>query len=152
VMDGPDRVLEVIVPDDQLSLAIGKKGQNVRLASKLVGWQINIKSEEAKKQEILSQMDRLTAAPTGDPLSALEGLGEKTLGRLEEAGVASIQDLAERSMEDLVALPGIGEKTAQRLLAQAQAFLSGEPVGASAPEETGKADEPLTQDEKEVVE
>ncbi|MBI4445819.1 MAG: transcription termination/antitermination protein NusA [Acidobacteria bacterium] len=137
VLDPSERVLEVIVQEDQLSLAIGKKGQNVRLASKLLGWQIEIKSEEEKKQEIISQMDQLAVA-AGDPLSELEGLGEKTRARLGEAGFESIQELASASLEQLTALPGIGEKTAQKLISAAQAHLSGAQTGEESLEEEFK--------------
>jgi hypothetical protein len=67
----------VIVEDTQLSLAIGKKGQNVRLASKLIGWNVDIKSEEEKRREIEAQMAALTAP--GTPLTELAGVGPKTI-------------------------------------------------------------------------
>ena len=117
------RLLEVIVPEDQLSLAIGKKGQNVRLASKLLGWEIDIKSEEEKKKEILSQMERLTAPTQVTPLSSLNGVGAKTLQRLQDGGVGSIADLAGRSVEDLTTIEGIGDKRAGKLIATATDFL-----------------------------
>src|SRR6266508_5371674 len=59
VVDATDKHLEVVVDDSQLSLAIGKKGQNVRLAAKLLGWKIDIKSEEEKRQEVEEQMNSL---------------------------------------------------------------------------------------------
>ena len=71
IIDPETRHLEMIVEDTQLSLAIGKKGQNVRLASKLIGWNVDIKSEEEKRQEIEAQMTALTAP--GTPLSELQG-------------------------------------------------------------------------------
>jgi N utilization substance protein A len=125
VVDPVGRILEVIVPEDQLSLAIGKKGQNVRLASRLLGWQIDIKSEEEKKKEILSQMENLEPEQPEDPIEELPGVGEKTVARLKEAGIASVQALASQTVEQLMEIPGIGEKTAQKLTGQAQAFLSG---------------------------
>src|SRR5712692_9697197 len=73
IVDPENKKLEVIVEDSQLSLAIGKKGQNVRLASKLIGWDIDIKSEEEKRREIEEQMTALTAPTT--PLTALAGVG-----------------------------------------------------------------------------
>ena len=76
-LDMEDKHLEVIVDDSQLSLAIGKKGQNVRLAAKLLAWHIDIKSEEEKRQEIESQMAAM--ALRGAPISELKGLGDKTL-------------------------------------------------------------------------
>ena len=127
VADPVDRILEVIVPEDQLSLAIGKKGQNVRLASKLLGWQIDIKSEEEKKQEILSQMEQLQPGPEeqeqGDPIDVLDGVGEKTLERLRDIGIKTVQSLAGQEVEQLTEVPGIGEKTAQKLIAEAQEYL-----------------------------
>lgn len=119
ISDPVNKVLEVVVPEDQLSLAIGKKGQNVRLGSKLLGWEINITSEAEKKIEILDQMDQM-AAPTSS-LSTLEGVGAKTQSRLTEAGIESIQELSSKSVEELTSIPGIGQKTAEKLVALAQA-------------------------------
>ncbi len=124
VKDAEAKVLEVIVPEDQLSLAIGKKGQNVRLGSKLLGWEIDIKSDDEKKQEILSQMEGLTAKVSlGTSLSELAGLGDKTRERIEDAGILSIEELASKSVDDLVSIPRIGEKSAQKILETAQAWL-----------------------------
>ena len=95
----------VMVEDDQLSLAIGKKGQNVRLASKLTGWQLEIKN---RSQQALSS------------LRALEGVGPAIEERLREAGITAIAQLAGKSLEELTAVKGIGEKTAQKLLELAQ--------------------------------
>src|SRR2546426_9168050 len=86
------RSLEVIVEDSQLSLAIGKKGQNVRLASKLIGWDIDIKSEEEKRQEIEEQMTALTAPAT--PLTSLAGVGAKTIEKIEAAGGKFLEKIA----------------------------------------------------------
>ena len=124
IADPLDKVLEVIVPEDQLSLAIGKKGQNVRLASKLLGWEINIKGEGEKKQEILTEIEQLGIPTEVGNLSALAGVGEKTKQRLQEAGIRTIQDLAEKQLEDVAALPGIAKRTAKKLIAAAVAFLA----------------------------
>src|ERR1700726_4018753 len=75
VVDSGGKHLEVVVDDSQLSLAIGKKGQNVRLAAKLLGWKIDIKSEEEKRQEVEQQMSQLVA-PSSTPLADVPGLGE----------------------------------------------------------------------------
>ena len=136
VADLEDRVLEVIVPEEQLSLAIGKKGQNVRLASRLLGWEINITSEAEKKQEILSHMEELSAAAELDDLSNLEGLGEKTLIRLQEAGIDSVQDLSSKAVKELTAIPGIGEKTAQKVLE-----LAGQSIPSSEDDEPAETEE-----------
>ena len=98
-----DKSAEIIVEDDQLSLAIGKKGQNVRLASKLLGWKLDVRS---KSQKI----------PIGD----LDGVGEKTEALLRENGVQGIKDLIKASPEDLAKIPGIGLKTAEKIIASAQ--------------------------------
>src|ERR1700724_2419641 len=108
LVDPEEKRLEVIVEDTQLSLAIGKKGQNVRLASKLIGWNIDIKSEEEKRREIEAQMAALTAP--GTPLTQLAGVGPKTIEKLEGHGVTSIEKLADMTPEQLVEIPGIGEK------------------------------------------
>ena len=124
ISDPVDKVLEVIVPEDQLSLAIGKKGQNVRLASKLLGWEIDIKSEEEKKQEILAQMEQF-AVVASEPESDLElmSLGKKAQERLEEAGITTVVQLASTPIEGLMEIPGIGVKTAEKLLAKAQQLI-----------------------------
>ncbi len=113
IVDIEQRHLEVIVDDSQLSLAIGKKGQNVRLAAKLLGWQIDIKSEEEKRREIESQMAAM--ALRGAPISDLEGLGEKTLDRLRDHGLETVEQLAQMTPEELLEIPGIGEKTIDRI-------------------------------------
>ena len=113
ITDPENKKLEVIVEDSQLSLAIGKKGQNVRLASKLIGWNIDIKSEEEKRREIEAQMAALTAP--GTPLAQLAGVGPKTIEKLEVHGVTSIEKLADMTPEQLVEIPGIGEKMVEKI-------------------------------------
>src|SRR5450432_674197 len=113
IVDPEEKRLEVIVEDTQLSLAIGKKGQNVRLASKLIGWNIDIKSEEEKRREIEAQMAALTAP--GTPLSELAGVGPKTIEKLEAAGITSVEKLADMTPEQLVEIPGIGEKMVEKI-------------------------------------
>src|SRR5437879_596674 len=113
IIDPETRHLEIIVEDTQLSLAIGKKGQNVRLASKLIGWNVDIKSEEEKRQEIEAQMAALTAP--GTPLSELKGVGPKTIEKIEAHGISSIEKLADMTPEQLMEIPGIGEKMVEKI-------------------------------------
>src|SRR5580765_879547 len=146
IIDPETKSLEIIVEDTQLSLAIGKKGQNVRLASKLIGWDIDIKSEEEKRQEIEEQMTALTAPAT--PLTALAGVGPKTIEKIEAAGIANVEKLAAMTPEQLMEIPGIGEKMVDKIYqAVNQFYESGagaapaEAAEASAEAETAEATE-----------
>ncbi|HEX5424272.1 MAG TPA: transcription termination factor NusA [Candidatus Acidoferrales bacterium] len=123
IVDPEEKRLEVIVEDTQLSLAIGKKGQNVRLASKLIGWNIDIKSEEEKRREIEAQMVALTAP--GTPLAELKGVGPKTVEKLDAAGITSIEKLADMTPEQLVEIPGIGEKMVEKIHQSVAAHFEG---------------------------
>ncbi len=110
VVNGSEKHMEVIVDDTQLSLAIGKKGQNVRLAAKLLGWKIDIKSEEEKRQEVETAMAAL--APAGAPVYALadHGLSEEIVEKLIAGGVGTVEKLGSMTPEELEMLPGIGEE------------------------------------------
>jgi N utilization substance protein A len=121
VVDSENKVLEVVVDDEQLSLAIGKKGQNVRLASRLVGWRIDIKSEQEKKREVEAEMERM--ARDARELEGLEGVTPKMLERLTEAGYRSIELILEAGADGLTGVEGIGPKSAERILAAAQETL-----------------------------
>ena len=129
IVDPEAKKLEVIVEDSQLSLAIGKKGQNVRLASKLIGWDIDIKSEEEKRREIEEQMTALTAPTT--PLTALAGVGPKTIEKIEAAGINNVEKLASMTPEQLMEIPGIGEKMVDKIYQAVNRFYEGGEAAAA---------------------
>src|SRR5262249_59658821 len=103
-----EREMEVIGPDDQLSLAIGKKGQNVRLASRLVGWKIDIKSEFEKKAEVEAEMERVARAR--EQFEMVPGLGDKIITKLMDAGFRSVREDPTANFEELKATPRIAAK------------------------------------------
>jgi len=141
-----EKKMTVAVEDEKLSLAIGKNGQNARLASKLTGWKVNIMSEteynEARKRE----------AEMLVPVGQLEGIGAKISERLSEADISSVQRLANASVETLVKIEGIGQKTAETLVEKAKAFVAQlevdyakkEKEAKKEAEKTKPADEKLT--------
>jgi N utilization substance protein A len=124
ILDAVEKHMEVIVDDSQLSLAIGKKGQNVRLAAKLLAWRIDIKSEEEKRQEVESQMAALVAP--GAPVSVLidYGLPDKLLETLLTAGVGTIEKLGGMTPEQLEEIPGIGPELVEKIQEAVNAYYS----------------------------
>lgn len=134
-VNGESHILNVMVADDQLSLAIGKRGQNARLAAKLLGWKVDIKSrgevqkeaeEKARTELKAREAEAASSKASLDLLSELPGVGEKLARRLLEAGVDGYQKLAEASEEMLIRVEGIGRKTAQKLIEAArEAMASG---------------------------
>ena len=124
ILDAVEKHMEVIVDDSQLSLAIGKKGQNVRLAAKLLTWRIDIKSEEEKRQEVESQMAALVAP--GAPVSVLidYGLTDKLLETLLETGVGTIEKLGGMTPEQLEEIPGIGPDMVEKIQEAVNAYYS----------------------------
>ncbi len=155
VVDAADKRLEVVVDDTQLSLAIGKKGQNVRLAAKLMGWHIDIKSEEEKRQEVEVAMAAM-AANAGTPVSVLidHGLGEKLVEKLSESGATTIERLADMTPEQLEEIPGIGPKMVERIQQAVQSFYGqGEdpPAEAPAAEEAPAAAAPVKAAESATI-
>jgi N utilization substance protein A len=114
ITDLAEKQLEVIVDDTQLSLAIGKKGQNVRLAAKLLQWKIDIKSEEEKRQEVESQMAGMGSGPA-TPIEQVVELGESVMEKLIAAGITTVESLADMTAEELGEIPGIGEKSVEKI-------------------------------------
>jgi len=127
VIDEGNRVMEVIVPDDQLSLAIGKRGQNVRLASKLSNWKIDVTSE-SKYSKILRE--------GFESLLRLEGAGDVAAEVLLEHGFSSAEDVSRSSEAELMQLPGFTEEKAKKIIESARRLLLAE---ASAPNEDADA-------------
>ena len=148
VLDMAEKHLEVIVDDTQLSLAIGKKGQNVRLAAKLLAWHIDIKSEEEKRQEIEAQMAAMVLR--GAPISELKGLGDKTLAKLREHGIESVEQLSQMTPEDLMQIQGVGEKTVDRIRRVVTDYFERDEAG-EAPAEAGPEVEAAGQDLEEAA-
>ncbi|MCK4403974.1 MAG: transcription termination/antitermination protein NusA [candidate division Zixibacteria bacterium] len=113
-----DNSMTIVVEDDRLSLAIGRAGQNARLAAKLTGWKINILSEtEYREQKKLEEQLKIY-------VTELPGVGKKLKEKLAANGVETIQDLAKCSVENLVEIEGVGEKRADSLIQKAKDYLS----------------------------
>ncbi len=134
LVEGDERQLEVVVEDSQLSLAIGKKGQNVRLASRLLDRRIDIKSEEEKRQEIEAQMAGLMSSTARTPVENLKGLGKKTMEKLGEHGISSIEELAAMTPEQLMEIPGVGEKMVQKIADAVKRHFEPDVAEADTPE------------------
>jgi N utilization substance protein A len=111
IIDESNNLMEVIVPDEFLSIAIGKKGQNVRLASKLTGWHLDVKSETRYNEAMQTGYDSLVALP---------GVGISLADALYESGFYSAEEISEANLEDLVQIRGIGEEKAVKLLEAAE--------------------------------
>jgi N utilization substance protein A len=133
IIDPAERHMEVIVDDSQLSLAIGKKGQNVRLAAKLLGWKVDIKSEEEKRQEVQNAIELLS---TGAPVSALieHGLAETTVDSLVKGDIGTVETLGCMTPEQLEALEGIDGDTVNRIQQAINSFYG---QAYEAPQEDG---------------
>ena len=124
IIDESNRSMEVIVPDEFLSIAIGKKGQNVRLASKLSGWHLDVKSETRYSQAMQSGYDSLVSLP---------GVGVSLADALYERGFYSAEEISHATVEDLIQIRGIGEEKAKKLIEASQLYLeTSEPVKEAA--------------------
>jgi len=128
LVDEASHTLHVIVADEQLSLAIGRRGQNARLAAKLVGRKVDIKSRTELAREAEEKARRARAAVEG--LAQVSGIGPKMVERLVDAGFNTLERLQQASGEDLRAVKGIGPKTAATILAAIQDLLARPALGA----------------------
>jgi transcription termination/antitermination protein NusA len=154
ITDLSDKQLEVIVDDTQLSLAIGKKGQNVRLAAKLLGWKIDIKSEEEKRQEVEQQMQAMAGA-TATPIEQVSELGESIIQKLVAAGITTVEGLADMTPEQLEEIPGIGEKTLEKISVAVRHYFGqyeeGEERPAGAEAAAAQADAASSEEEVDAL-
>jgi transcription termination/antitermination protein NusA len=141
ITDIENRQMEVIVNEDQLSLAIGKRGQNVRLATKLVGWNIDIRSEEEIKREVTEQMGALIASGEAVPLSAIEGVTAQQAEALAEHGINDIDALAQTSVDDLVEFLDLSLDEAEVILEAAKAVTALRDRGAGEDEDVENVNE-----------
>jgi N utilization substance protein A len=146
IVDDEARVMEVLVEDRQLSLAIGKKGQNVRLAAKLTGWKIDIKSDEDKKKEVEAQLAGIDFGGGVEAAATLElpEIHVEVVTALRNAGYDTVDKILEASTEKLAELPGFDAETVEAVLAAAQSQRAAAdvpaadeaPATAEAPAET----------------
>ena len=150
IVDDAERVMEVIVEDKQLSLAIGKKGQNVRLAAKLTGWKIDIKSEEEKRKEVEAQLEGLEFAAPAAPLE-LPGIHDEVVAILKQAGYDTPEKILEASVEHLAGLEGFDAETAEAVIAAAREAQESAQPATPAEGEASAADEGAAQQEHEEV-
>ena len=122
ILESADKHMEVVVDDLQLSLAIGKRGQNVRLAAKLIGWKIDIKSEEEKRRELESRMGDMVIS--GAPVSVLMdfGMSESVVEQLVGAGIGTVERLGGMTPEELEAIPGVDEELVTRIQTSVVAY------------------------------
>ncbi|MFO7963897.1 MAG: transcription termination factor NusA [Desulfobacterales bacterium] len=132
IIDEDNRSMEVIVPDDSLSIAIGKKGQNVRLASKLTEWNLDVISEDQYKQTMLEGYDSLKKLPEVDTALA---------DQLCEKGFISAEELSQAGVEDLIQIDGIDENKAKTLIESAGDYIFGREESAAAEDEVNENDD-----------
>src|SRR5437588_4048438 len=148
ITDIEHRQMEVIVNEDQLSLAIGKRGQNVRLATKLVGWNIDIRSEEELKREVAAQMGAMIASGESVPLERLEGMNPAMVAGLADHGVDDIESLANATVDDIADYLDVSIDQAEALIGAAQVVVESARVAAEgeAAEEAGAQTEARPED------
>lgn len=161
ITDINNRKMEVIVNEDQLSLAIGKRGQNVRLATRLVGWDIDIISEDLLKKEIAQKMGKMMAAGEAVPITALEGVTVAQADSLKEHNIEDVETLAKTSLDDLAGILDTSLDEAQSIITAAQEVVkakgdSGDEESVEVSEETVAIDEQsaatVTEETVETVE
>ena len=136
IVDEANQSMEIVVPDDQLSLAIGKRGQNVRLASKLSGWNLDVTSESEYNRALKDAYDSLLK---------LDGVGEKTALNLYQVGFRSAEEIAEVSVDSLIHIEGISNGKATKIIESAIQYIKSKETG-EVNEEEKKDNEELKED------
>jgi N utilization substance protein A len=143
IIDEQNRSMEVIVPDEFLSVAIGKRGQNVRLASKLTGWHLDVNSETQYNETMKSGYDSLVQ---------ISGIGVAMADAFFEKGIFSAQELANADIDDLIQIRGIGEEKARQIVENARQWVETQAAEAENAQaaEADEADEAVSVAEEEA--
>ncbi len=151
ITDINERKMEVIVSEDQLSLAIGKHGQNVRLATRLVGWDIDIVSEEVLKREVAEQMGEMIGDGEPVPISVLDAVSATNADVLADKGVDDIETLAETSVDDLAGMLDVSLDEAKSVLESAKGIVETKNAPDEAETEETAVVEPGVDGEEETL-
>lgn len=129
IQDDEEHEMEVIVPDDQLSLAIGKKGQNVKLAARLTSWKLNVRSQSEVELEHTRALESLRA---------VTGVGDMTAELLYQQGFKSAEEVAAADLDDLLEVDGIGDEKATAILQAARDHVAAKAEAVPIPDEQTK--------------
>lgn len=131
-IDKTRRSIEVTVKEEQLSIAIGKHGQNVRLASKLIGWELDIRAKDVEKTETkdrtedaIEKIKKINEKKAASNIKTLNGVGKKSEATLLGAGYDTVEKIAGADPKDLGKLDGIGKKTVEKIIASAKEKMEG---------------------------
>ncbi len=151
ITDINERKMEVIVSEDQLSLAIGKHGQNVRLATRLVGWDIDIVSEEVLKKEVAEQMGEMISDGEPVPISVLDAVSATNADVLADKGVDDIETLAETSVDDLAGMLDVSLDEAKSVLESAKGIVETKNAPDAAEAEEDAEVEPDVKGDEETL-
>ena len=146
ITDINNRKMEVIVNEDQLSLAIGKRGQNVRLATRLVGWDIDIVSEELLKKEIAKQMGKMMASGEAVPITALQGVTSAQAESLKDKGIGDVEALAAVSVDDLVDILDLSLDEAEKIINSAKVIVEARNAVVETPKTEDSSTEAIVED------
>jgi N utilization substance protein A len=147
LVDEPNKRAIAILPDEQVSLGIGRGGQNRRLSSKLTGYEIEIVKESDYRRMVEEQREKEVA------IEEIEGLSEAMVEKLKAGGIHTVKDVFDKGQEGIMAIKGIGEKTAEKIFAllhereEARSSSGVKPAAASSPEAAQAEPEAARQDD-----